>query len=430
MILKKKTTAWIALFIFATALKGLFAQEVLDKIVAVVDDKIILKSELDQYTYSFAIQMGIEPEKEPEKMARLREQTLNNLIVQKVLLVKAKQDSVVVSDNQVDSVLEEQVQQMIKQLGSESRVEEYFGMPLRQIRREFRDEVQERLLVDALRNKKAFQTQITRREVEQFYRAHRDSLPKINESVRISHILVNVEPSEAAVAAAREKAEEVLARLKKGEDFAELARQYSDDPSASRGGDLGIMQRGDLVREFEEVAFNLEPGEISGIVQTRFGLHIIKLNQKMGEKIDASHILFRLDTSPEDEQATIEKLKQLKQRIQEGEISFAEAAEKYSKDPSTASKGGDLGWFELDQFQEESFRQAVLGLKVGEISEPIKTKFGYHLIKLEERKPERILDIKKDWEQIEQWALELKRRKEFEKWVDEIKKDVYIEIKA
>lgn len=426
---KKYTFTCVFLFVISI-IGNLFGQEVLDKIIAVVDDKIILKSELDQYAYSFAIQMGIEPEKEPQKFAQLREETLNNLIVQKVLLVKAKQDSVVVSENQVDMVLAEQIQQMQKQLGSESRLEEYFGMPLRQIRREFRDEVEERLLVDALRQKKAFQTQISRKEVEEFYRAYQDSLPQVNESVKISHILVNVEPSEASTEAARKKAEEVLARLKKGEDFTELARQYSDDPSAARGGDLGIMQRGDLVREFEEVAFNLEPGEISDIVQTRFGLHIIKLNQKMGEKINASHILFRLDTSPEDEQATIEKLEQLKQRIQAGEITFAEAADKYSKDPSTVSKGGDLGWFELDQFQEEAFRNAVVDLQVGEISEPIKTKFGYHLIKLDDRKEQRTLDIKKDWQQIEQWALDLKRRKEFEKWVEEIKKDVYIEIKT
>lgn len=412
------------------SIQGLLAQDVLDKIVAIVDDNIILKSELEQFSYSFAIQSGIEPAKEPDEFQEILKQTMDNMIVQKVLLVKAKQDSVTVSDQQIDAVLEDQIKQMVQQLGSESRVEDYFGTSLRKIRREFREEVEERLLVQKLRETKSFETQISRREVEDFYQTYRDSLPVLKESVKISHILVHVEPSKSAVDAAKKKAERVLARVRKGEDFGELARQFSEGPSAPKGGDLGLTSRGDMVREFEEVAFSLEPGQISDIVQTKFGLHIIQLLRKVGEKINARHILFRLDTSPDDEKATVKKLQELRQQILAGEISFAEAAEKYSKDEETATKGGDLGWFEVGQFQIESFKDAVAGLKIGEISKPEKTRFGYHLIRVDDRRPERKLRIDKDWEQIESWALDLKRRKQFEIYVGDAKKDVYIEIKG
>ena len=419
----------VIMFVFLTS-AHLFSQTPLDKIIAIVDDNIILKSELEQFSYSTALQMGIDVQKEPAKFQRLMKQTLENLIIQKVLLVKAKEDSVEVSDKQIDAVLDQQIQGMVKQLGSEQKVEEYFGTTIREIRRDFRDEVKERLLVQRLREQKAHEIQISRREVERFYNTFRDSLPQVNESVKLRHILVDIEPSEAAMAEARKKAEALLARLKKGEDFGELARKYSEGPSAPRGGELGLMSRGDLVKEFEDVAFNLNPGEISGIVRTQFGLHIIQLKKKVGEKIDVRHILIRVDTSPDDAVATVERLKKLRQQIEAGDISFADAAKKYSKDKSTAEKGGELGWFDVDQFEIKAFKQAVSGLKVGEISDPLKTKFGYHLILLEDRKKARKLNIKDDWEQIEQWALDLKQRKEFEKWVDKIKKDVYIQIKT
>jgi len=316
---------YILLGVFLILTTRLFAQEVLDKTVAIVEDNIILKSELYQFSYSMALQLKIDPEKDKVKFDKLIRETLENLIEQKVLLVKAKEDSIVVTDRQIDGTLDEQINRMIQQLGSQERLEEYFGgISLRQIRRDFRDEIEERLLVDNLKQQKNFEVKISRREIEGFYRAFKDSLPELNESVKISHILVEVEASPAAEKAAEEKAVGILARLKKGEAFAELAQEFSEDPgSATRGGDLGMMQRGDLVPEFEEVAFGLEPGEISEIVRSRFGLHIIQLISKGGEKINPRHILIRLDTSAEDEKRTVKNLEDLRAKILTGEIDSA-----------------------------------------------------------------------------------------------------------
>ncbi len=425
---RQKFLKMISILCLASALQ---AQDVLEKVVAIVDDNIILRSEVQQFAYSLAIQSGLDPSKSPDKFNKILEQTLDNLITQKALLVKAKEDSVTVSDQQIDSVLEEQIQQMVRQLGSEDRVEEYFGSPLRQIRREFRSEVEERLLVQKLQESKNFETQISRKEVEAFYKTFRDSLPVVKDGVRISHILVSVEASDTAIEAVKVKAEEVLRRLRKGEDFAELAKQFSEDPgSSANGGDLGLVQPGDMVKPFEEAAFALSPGETSELVQTQYGLHIIQQSKKVGEKIRARHILFRVDTSPDDEKATVAKLAALRERIVTGELTFAEAVKQNSKDVATVDTGGDLGFFDLEEFQVPAFKEAVTDLDAGGISPPIKTKFGHHIIRLDERRDERKLEITKDWEQIEGWALNMKRTQEFQKYVTAIKKEVYIEIKA
>ncbi len=427
MRIKIKTLLLLAFFI---SVRGLSGQEVIDKLIAIVGDNIILQSELFQYSYTLAMQVGVDPQKEPEKFGDLRKETLTNLIAQKILLVKAKEDSVVVNDKQVDSVLEDQIKQMIRQAGSEEKVEEYFGMSIRQIKREFRKDIEERLLVDTIKNMRMQETKITRREVESFYRSNRDSLPELKETMNISHILLPVEPSESASSAAKEKIDDLLDRIKKGEDFAQLARQYSEDPgSAEKGGDLGMMDRGDLVKEFEEVAFGLEPGQISDAVKTQFGYHIIQLIKRVGEKINPRHILIRLESSDLDVQSTVDKINRLKVQILAGEITFAEAAEKYSTDETSNKKGGDLGWFQVDQFQIGSFKEAVSGLNKGDLSEPVSTKFGYHLIQVNDREPARELNIKNDWEQIESWALRIKSQQEFEKWLESAKKDIYIEIK-
>ncbi len=421
-------------FLLITLLAGsVFAQngEVLDRIVAVVDDQIILQSELLNFAYTFAFQMNIDPRKDPAKFEEVRKKTLENLIDQKVLYTKALLDSVVVDDRQVDSVLEQQLKRLIDQLGSEKKVEEFYGMPLRQIRKEFREEVRERLLVEALQAKKMRQITVSRREVEEFYATHKDSLPPLPEEVKLRHILLQPKPSKDAEARARARIDSIRALLLAGADFAELARKYSEDPgSAQRGGDMGFAKRGDFVPAFEEAAFALKPGELSDVVHSQFGFHVIQLLERRGEKIRVRHILIRLQTTPEDEKRTAQRLIEIKKKIEAGELTFAEAARKYSEDPNSADKGGDLGWFKVNEFQLEAFRKVAATLKVGEISDPIKTRFGLHLVLLEDRRPSRPLSLQQDWEQIEQWALDAKRRKEFEAWVNDLKKDVYIEIKS
>jgi peptidyl-prolyl cis-trans isomerase SurA len=405
------------------------AQQVLDQVAAVVDNNIILSSELLQYTRQLAVQLGINPAKDQAKFEELRRNTLDNLVIQKVLLTKAKEDSVTVDDRQVDQTLDEQINRMVQQLGSEEKLEEYFGQPVRKIRRTLRQEIADRLLVETLQTKKVREIRITKREVEEFYNARKDSLPRLKASVKLSHILFTIEAGEEAQKKARTLIDSLLALVRSGEDFASLARKFSQDPgSTEKGGELGFIQRGDFVKEFEEAAFALKPGELSDVVKTQFGLHIIQLIDRRGEKINARHILIRLTTTSDDEAAVVQKAKNVREEILSGKIAFADAAKQYSQDKTSGPNGGDLGWFEVDQLQLPAFRQAVEALKVDDISEPVKTQFGYHVLRLDGKREPRTMSLTEDYEQLHELALYNKREREFSTWVEGLKKQLYIRI--
>lgn len=421
-----------AVFIALMATHVLLCQEVLDRVVAVVDDKPILESEVTQGAFFLAMQLRIDPNREPERFKELQRRTLESLVTQHILLKKAELDTVVADAKRVESYLEQQMQAVLQQLGSEEKVEEYFGMPMRKVRRQYEEEIRKNLTLQQLRESKFANVRVSRREVEQFYATHRDSLPGIKEAVDISHILVEVQPGEQARKAATERMEEIKRRLSAGEDFAEVARQSSDDPgSASRGGDLGFMQRGDFVREFEEVAFSLEPGQRSDVVQTQFGLHLIELLERRGEKVRVRHILVALRTTKEDEIAAAERIKALYGKLQEG-VDFASLAKESSDDESTAPQGGHLGWFEIDQLRETApeFVTALRGVEPGGITDPFRTKYGFHILKLLERRQPRQLTLADDWDTIEQMALNDKKQREFEKWVEELRAEMFVEVKG
>ncbi len=422
-------TGLFSLLHFGASSEKVYAQEALDRIVAVVDDQIILQSELLQYAYSLAVQLNIDPRRQPDKFNELRNGALESLIAQKVLLTKAKEDSVTVEQRQVDQVLDERLKGMVEQLGSEEKVEEYFGQPLRKVKRTLRENIEEGLLVRTLQQKKFREIKVSRREVEDFFVAMKDSMPGVKAAVHLRHILLNITAGEAAVKTAQAKIDTLLKRVRRGEDFAKLARLYSEDPgSAAKGGELGMIQRGDFVKEFEETAFALQPDEISGAVRTQFGFHIIQLIERRGEKVNARHILIRLATSADDEKETAAFGARLRDDILAGKISFEDAAKKYSTDQTTNEKGGDLGWFEADQLQVPAFREAARTLKPGEISPPLKTQYGFHLVRLEERRDPRQFTLADDWQQIHEMAMNVKGEKEFQTWVNALKKQMYIRV--
>jgi len=405
------------------------SQERLDGIAAIVGDQIILRSEVSQYAFNLALQMNLDIKKDPQKFESLQKQTLQNLIIQKILLEKAKEDTIKVDDAQVDQMLDQQITAWTRQVGSEAKLEEYFGMPINKIRREFRDEVRNRLLVEKVQQQFMQKVTITRPEVEEFYRTMKDSLPEMREMVNISHILMQIKARGKAREEALKKIREIRQKILNGADFAAMARLYSEDPgSANRGGELGFIQRGDFVPEFEKVAFSLSPGEISDVVETRFGFHIIQLIERRGEKINVRHILIRLKPTEKDAELTRKLLAAVRDSILHG-ASFEEMAKKYSDDQTTKDNGGNLGWFEVDKLQMPEFKEAIKNLKPGEISEPFRTQYGYHIVKLNAKREAGKLTLDRDWQQIEQMALNYKRSKKFKEWVDTLRKQTYIDIK-
>ncbi|MCI0511956.1 peptidylprolyl isomerase [candidate division KSB1 bacterium] len=430
--MKKMLLLILMFFALTVNVRRLGAQsgEVLDQVVAVVDNEIILLSELKQQTLSIAMQYGINPATDAEKLNTLMKEVLDNLILQKVLYVKAIEDSVVIEDRQVEELLDQRINMMIQQYGSREKVKEYFGSSVEKIKKDFAEQARQSLMAEQVRRKKEAMLKITRREVEHFYTSMKDSLPNISESYHIGNLLVQIKPGEEARARARTRLENILARIQEGADFKKMAKDFSDDKaSAKSDGELGFFQRGELVKEFEEVAYTLQPGEMSGIVETAFGFHIIQLIERQGEKINCRHILAVIEPTREDEQRTIEKIKAIHQQIKSGEVTFEAMVQQHSDDAPSKENNGDLGWFEKENLQPREFELALRDLTVGEVSPPIKTKMGLHILKLFEKQEARPLDIKTDWERIENWALQLKKQQELKKWVDKLKERVYINIK-
>ncbi|KAA3606359.1 MAG: parvulin peptidyl-prolyl isomerase [Calditrichaeota bacterium] len=409
--------------------KTLFAQEVIDKVIAVVDDEIILASEIEQFVQNMLYQSNSLDKSESE-LEEIRNDVLQRLISQKVILAKAIDDTVEVDAAQVQQAVEEQIDRMMGYFGTEDKLIEQLGYSLRAIRRKYRQEITKNLKVEKLQRERFAKLTVSRNEVERFYAAEKDSLPQVDESVRLSHILLDALAGGGARELALQKIIAIQDSLKKGGNFADLAESFSDDPGSSQnGGELGWVERGVFVKEFEKVAFGLEQNEISDLVETQFGFHIIQLLERRGEKINTRHILSGFRTSSNDEKAVLDTLKSFKDRIENGSTTFEDLAQKYSLDKETAFKGGNLGWFEIGKLTNGAFREQITKLKENEISEPFKSEFGFHLLRLEERKPPRDLSLDEDWEQLQGFALNFKKEKEYQKWVESLKENVFIEIR-
>jgi len=406
-------------------------QQIFDGIAAIVGDEVVLISDINSMITSYAFQNKIDISRQPDLYQRLGTEFLDRLIDQKLILIKADEDTIEADDERVEQTLRQQVDYMIQQAGSEEKLEEYYSAPLFKIKNDMRKEIRNQIRIGTLRERKFLTLKISRREVEDFYKSYQDSLPNVKASVDISHILLQITPSESSVQEAFEKIQLLQERLKNGEDFGSLARQFSEDPgSASNGGVLGFVSRGTLVKEFEEVAFSLQPDEISDIVQTQFGFHIIQLLERQGERINVRHILIQLKPTAADEQRVVEKLRQIRNTILAGDSTFEDMATKYSDDPNVATDKGHLGVFEQGGFQIAEFENAIEGINPGDISEPFKTDFGYHIVKLDARNDARQFSLDKDWEQIEQWALQNKREKEFSEWLAELRQEIPVVVKV
>lgn len=405
-------------------------RQLIDRIAAVVDDEAILESEVQNYAYFEALNQKIDPEKNKDEYEKLERNILESLINQKILLAQAKLDSVTVDESQVESTLDQQIQQRVQQAGGEEALEKYLGKKITEIRKLYRNNVRKQLLTQKIQSSRFQDIKISRSEVETFFKTYQDSLPEVGNSINMSHILMEVKAGEAAYEEARKLATYLLDSLKRGGDFAALAKKYSSDPgSAKKGGELGWFNRADFVKEFAEAAVKLEPGEISDIVKTQFGYHIIQLIQKSGDKINTRHILIGVNANEDDKKATIEKLKQIRQDILDGKTTMEEAALKYSDDPAKKGNLGNLGWIEISTFQDKAFLQAAQSLKVGEISEPFETSFGYHIVKLNDRREKRKMNLREDWQSIENMAMNQKQAKEMDKWLKEIRSKFYVDVR-
>ncbi len=411
--------------------------EVIDRVVAIVGHDAIFKSDIDNRVLMARMQY---PEMANDQ--GLSRSILEGLIDQKIILAKAQLDSVSVDKGAIDASVNDRFKQLSSQFASKADMESRFGKSSAGIRESIRQEFRNQQLIETLRRKKATGISVTYAETMAFYTSHRDQISEIPESVSVSQIVKYAGVSDESKAQSLTNIKKIQKELKAGADFGELAKQYSEDPGSSKlGGDLGVASKGAYIPSFENAAFALKEGEISGIVETRYGFHLIQLLSKEGNTIHLRHILVVFDRSTDDFSQMISSLGAIRSDVLSGKATFAESAKRYSDDPASAVLGGTLliGGSNNPLFVPSSLRkdlqQIIASLKKpGDISEPKKIEppqqgepFGI-ILQLNQRVPAHRLDPEKDYAALEEMALEDKSRALFNDWVTMLRKEVFVRL--
>jgi peptidyl-prolyl cis-trans isomerase SurA len=352
--------------------------DLIDRIVAVVDDHVILWSELNYRVRQELEQQGSGAYVDPRTVDALRRKALDEMVNEQVLVLKAQKDSVEVDASEVEEMLNEQYRSLRSSMPEVEfqQMLARFSITERQLKARYRRDIRQRLLYRQMRSQVAYKLHITRRDIDSFVATYRDSLPP---QVAISDINLRVRPSDEVLSAKRETVAQIQARLTAGESFAELARQFSEDRgSADQGGDLGCFDVGQLVPEFEAAALKLQPGEISDPVLTKYGYHLIRLGEKREGGLCASHILIMAQPTAADRERVRVRLQELRQRVAAGE-GFAQLARQYSENPQLAARGGMWDVFPRDNLPA-MLAPHVRGLKLGQVSDPFFLEDGGHIV--------------------------------------------------
>jgi peptidyl-prolyl cis-trans isomerase SurA len=398
-------------------------EKVLDRVIAIIGNEIITESELQLQLIQAGAKSRIDVN-DPLMRKRVLEAMMND----KLVLAQAVLDSINVTEDEVTRRLDSQIDYLKKNYGSVERLEQAAGMPISQMKREFREDIRKRMMIDQVQQARFSDISVNQREVNDFYQSFKDSLPPVPEQVELRQIVIFPRVTDNFKLNARNKALALIDSLKKGADFSDLAKKYSDDiGSAKNGGALGLARRGVFVKEFEEAAFALKPGEVSGVVETPFGFHIIKLIERKGEAITPQHILIRVAKTGESDSAAILLLADLRKRILGGE-SFTDLARKYSEDEDSRKAGGSLGLIEVPQLSDDQ-KTIQQTLSPGEISLPRKVTlekdYGYSIVQLSKRVTTHPPNLADDFVRITGYAKIFKQNNEYNKWIEEIKKNVY-----
>jgi len=402
-----------------------FSRDLIDGIAAIVGENIILKSEVDQFTRLYASQLGIDPRYDPQGYEQLTKQSLNALIDENILLEQAKIETIEVKDRDVENMLNQQIDHIITQVGSKEEAEKVFGSPMQKIKKDYRQTIMNQLIADKLKSEKFGKVTVTRREIKDFYETYQDSIPEIPPSIDFSQILFKLKPGSIEDKIAKDRADSILSILRNSNgNFEDLARKYSDDQATAQyGGDLGFISRGDFIKDFEEIAFSLQKGQISNVIKTEFGYHIIQLIDRKGENINVRHILIKPKISDDNINSILSLADSVRNLITNHVIEFDSAAVLFSDDPDVASNRGKIQRIPKNQIQQPEFIAVLDTLKIGELSPIFQTDLGYHIIRLDA-----VYDD--SWATLEQWALEYKKSKLYEKWIVELRSKFNIEIKV
>jgi peptidyl-prolyl cis-trans isomerase SurA len=442
MVLKGMILRFLTLSaaVFAVAMP-LQAQEekektgfVVDKIIAKVDNYIVIKSELEGAYQAYVAEGN--PQSEEAKC-----QLFNRLIMNKLMVAKADIDSVIVTDIEVDQNTGQRMNAILQNSGnSVEELERRYGKSMEQIRVELRDQIREQLLAREMTQRITKDLKITPADVKRFFnKIPTDSLPFYSSDVEIGQIVKIAKISEAQKEEAKRRLNEIRERILKGEDFNVLAQKYSEDPSARQnGGEMGFVGRGAMVPQFEAMGFKLRKGEISQPFESPFGIHIMQLIDRRGNEYNSRHILLLGTPSQEDIHRAEKFLDSLRRNIVKDSIKFEYAAKQFSDDTNSKGRGGYFT--DPDGGARVSLREidpvvylAIDTMKVGTISKPLtyRTEEGKEAVRILYYKAKvapHQANLKDDWHRIQSAALAEKKDKIIGKWFNKSRQDVFINI--
>ncbi len=432
----KKTLVLFTVIYGSIFCQSVLAQDgkktVIDKVVAIVGENSILYSDIENQYLQYIMQGNIENSQE------VRCQIFEEILFGKLLLNQAQLDSIEISDDQVESEMDRRLQYFISQIGSKEKLEEYYNKSVIDIKNDLRSIIREQILTQQVKGNIVQKITITPSEVKEYFnKLPKDSIPIIESEIRYEVISINPLVNAEEKAYAKSKIEGIRERIVKGEDFSTLAHIYSEDPgSAAKGGELGDFSRGVMYPEFEAAAFALQPGEISPIIETDAGFHVLMLIKRKGEFINVRHILIQTKVSPLTIQNTQQRADSVFQLIQAGNMTFEDAAKRYSDDDYKVNGGLAINQntgnsiFSPAEIDKDMFFQ-LDRMTPNQVSKPFviredQNKTSFKIVKLISRTSPHKASLSTDYDVIQKAALQNKKAEAVEKWINERAKDTYI----
>ncbi|WMX15159.1 MULTISPECIES: peptidylprolyl isomerase [unclassified Aureispira] len=431
---------WILVLLWALGSVLVSAQrQQVDKVIGVVGNHIILQSDVEAQLKMLESQsQGADLPKDARWLV------FDQLLANALMLAEAEQDSVVVGDMEVQAQLDSRVTQILAYMNNNpEKFKEFYGMTPLEMKDFMRDQMRDQLVQQRMQQQIMSSITITPKEVKEFFKnIPKDSLPYFNSEVELAEIVIKPKINPIEDAKARKMARNLMLQIVEDSvDFAVLAKKYSDDrASAALGGDLGVQPRGTLVPEFEAAAYQLKPNEVSEVVKSEFGYHIIQLINRLGNTINTRHILIRPDITTEDREKAYQNLDSIRNLILSDSITFAEGIATYSEEDFSKTRAGRImnpmtgePYFELGDL-EPSIYFAIDGLNEGDITKVIEyeTRTGdkqFRIVKLLKRTEPHVANLQDDYSKIRTAALESKKGRYIVDWIDKKIADNYIEIK-
>ena len=400
----------------------------IDGIAAIVEDHVVLKSDLIQMVNMAAIQNKIDPRTNPDAFIQLQNSVIQSMVDQKIMLEMAELDSIVVDEKEVNQALDQQIQMLVAQAGGESQAEDALGQPIKDFRREFWYDMKDRMISERYQQQLLSAVVVTRSEVKEFYKTYKDSLPTLPMMAKVRHLQVPIKPGVAA----KEKTKSFLSELKSqivdgNSSFSDVAKAHSLDPSKNNGGELGWVKRGSLVKNFETAAFTIELGEISDPIETEFGYHILETLEKQGDKIRVRHVLMSPEITKDDNERAYNLAFSLKDSATTLD-EFKKLVKKYSSDKTTIDIGGDLGWIDPTNYTVPEIGQAIKYIELGSCSPPINSSIGFHLLWVGGLKKGGRPNLQDHWAEVESMALNKKKMDWYQEWISSAREKFHIQI--